>query len=778
MEEQVKSTKSSCPQLIVLNSSNENYNVSPKETFLKNEPHKNRTAFKENSASPFKLPLSPLKALKSPFKGRTSLTPLDLNTSVLMPRESLGILPSDILSRDSLEGGFHISVRDAFEAANVSARDSLGILNISEIDLGPVNIFDIKNTLEESKGNIEETTKVLKIPNLIFDLDQSLKHNEQFAFGLETGNSSPYNLSCFNTGFLYPNSIKQPLLSASSGRSTVPSCNSYTSEEISIIPPSANSLQQDPSLIFEMFKTDIFNQGFEGSEVMTNLASTTFTWQTNKEKFSTSLENVRNRIQSLPVTFEEKVLAELGKEGGNQEDSVFLDPNEPGDDAVFEGRHLLDSISQPDWPDSSGDSSNKGKEKCNEETVSKTVDNKLEAHLLQVEDEPKINSNKNDGNLPLETSASISQISKNSCDDNSLTHGVSNDNDPQNRATQTSAESAMKILMDLSNIIQEDANLSTSQKQEGQHVIDKLSDILCRSQNKTCSLEDSGRSSGDDHSNVENGQEQRSLHANNDESVQSRSVKSVGSDPKVSLLNKKDSSTRNGYETKMPVTGLKRTKTSVSGSVRNGPLRAIIPVEDMAKINTGNLTRSTTPKKENVPRSKRTSTPIQEPKMKPVASSTPTADGPFKFPKDGTVSPTISRSKPAKSNLKDSPSVVGRPKTSSVGLPRLVANRSTAKSESKLFRRNSTSDLPKEGATLKRSHSLGKESKIQLALGKVRQNILNSPYYAPRQSAVAAQAAGNQNRKLVDVKSVASGRKVPAMVPVRRNSNKENGEAL
>ncbi|XP_060528401.1 uncharacterized protein LOC132703268 [Cylas formicarius] len=775
MEEQVKSTKSSCPQLIVLNSSNENYNVSPNETYLKNEPHKNRTAFKENSASPFKLPLSPLKALKSPFKGRRSLSPLDLNTSDLMPRESLGILPSDIFSRESLGGRFHISVRDAFEAANVSARDSLGILNISEIDLDPVNIFDIKNTLEESKRNINETTKVLKTPNLTFDLDQSLKHNEQFAFGLETDNSSPYSSSCFNTGFLYPNSVKQPLLSGFSGRSAILSCNSWTSEEVSIIPPLANSLQQDPNLIFEMFKTDIFNQGFEGSEVMTNLASPSFTWQTNKGKFSTSIENVRKRIQSLPVTFEEKVLAELETEGGNQEDSVFCDLNKLGDDAVFEdqsGRDFLDSISQPDWPDSSGDSSNssecEGKEKYNEETVSRAVE--LEAHLLQVEDVPKINSNKNDGNVPLETSASISRISKNSCDDNSPTHGVSNDTG-QNRPTQTSAESAMKILMNLSNIIQEDANLSTSQKQEGQHMIDMLSAILCPSQNKNCSSEDSGRSSGDDrrvqHTTVENGQ-----------SVQSRSVKSAGSDPKVTSSNKKESSARNGYEAKMPVTGLKKTKVSLSGSVRKGPLRAIIPVEDMTKINTGNLTRSTRPKKENVPRSSRTSTPLQEPKMKPMASSTPTADGQFKFPKDGTVSPTISRPKPAKSNLKDSPLEVGRPKTGSVGLPRLVANRSAAKSESKLFRRNSTSDLPKQGATLKRSHSLGKESKIKLTLGKVRQNILNSPYYAPRQPTVAAQAAGNQNRKLVDVKSVASGRKVPAMVPVRRNSNKENVEPL
>ncbi|KAJ8985005.1 hypothetical protein NQ317_016916 [Molorchus minor] len=223
----------------------------------------------------------------------------------------------------------------------------------------------------------------------------------------------------------------------------------------------------------------------------------------------------------------------------------------------------------------------------------------------------------------------------------------------------------------------------------------------------------------------------------------------------ASSVNSNDSKTINSAS-RLSVAGKLRQKT-VSQNAKKGPMKAVIPVGDMKK----RYSLAVTPEKSKISsamQSKRTSTPISGPKLKPMAASTP-AGRPVKHQKEIAHSPL---GKP------DARCSFGRdqPSTPPSSLPKSL------NTESKFLRRNSVSEIKKsEGiGKLKRSNSVEKESGIMSSLAKVRQNIINSPYYHSKRNSLResnSNEAENRTKGIPVAKSV-------SLVPKLRTLGKEN----
>lgn len=437
-------------------------------------------------------------------------------------------------------------------------------------------------------------------------------------------------------------------------------------------------------------------------------------------------------------------------------DSVFIEGNHLAqkiadgsflnDDAPANG--ILDCTPQPDWPDF--DESEVDKEKSprlNSETVIKAID-KMFPTTSQIDD------------FKIKTTRSESASSK--------------------------SRDAKDILDNLSEIFN-NTHRSEKQKSEGRMLLNNLVELLNNSQ-YICDTEDSGHSSNPENESV---------------AVHSNKILSCDKVANVSDMSERDVSSESGPKKRLSQTfcsiksvqqkaerrsslksgsSLNNNKTTNNADVKSkqnsaaplklkpvkvtskkGPLIAIIPVEDMKKTNSCPNTTNKRP-------IARTSTPINEPKLKPPFTSTPrnnSSKAPACKPK-----PKLTRDNSFDSNNSNDGSK--KPDTFKVSKLRKTSLtkeplHSRTQTQPKPVRRNTISEGMAENLLgRKRSNSLGKETGIMSVLPMIRQNLLQSSYYNKKSPILS-----NRNAKVESNEEKQVNFKV-ADKSVKLKKNKEN----
>lgn len=484
-----------------------------------------------------------------------SLAPLD-STSSDMTRESLGILPSTILCRDSPTIGLS-SVKELLDTSMPSPRESLGLLNLSAMDLGreSIGIFNIQNQLLGRKSTGNEILENYVLSDFNFE-------------------------NRLNRAFLVPHS-RVLLSSGSSNVSSNPSFHSKSLDEPSkILSLSSQKIIESSAILAT---SDPFNEAFQIS-TSDNKNSVSQIVTEGKNPLADHFQNTRNRIQSLPVTLEDNnMFADLnlkitmtnvsfptdvvcrGVEDDSEfDDFVFLEAKKVASiiaDTSFVGDensdlkepNILDATPQPEWPTELDSSQNNLEEKLkspnrDKEKILKQVDNMLGMQPVSLEEKLKIKSLNSDSNSPENQSENVNKVSKpprddkkweqiatpnfsgnllcnisknsqgneaenQSCGSNNFSQNISkisrssqdgitgnyscgsnNFSHNLSKITQISEENVSRLLQNLSDILNDNENFSQSQKKEGQHLLRCLTELF--NNNKvSSSAEDSGHSS-------------------------------------------------------------------------------------------------------------------------------------------------------------------------------------------------------------------------------------------------------------------------------------------
>ncbi|CAG9772875.1 unnamed protein product [Ceutorhynchus assimilis] len=670
-----------------------------------------------------------------------------LNDEEFFPRESLGIVPNALLLRDSLTNDFLVS--SLKNLSGCSPRESLGILNLSDLDLAgeSIGIFNINNYKRDLNGTEARDS-------LPFNTLQTTVISAQTPQIIVNDTAQSFDsIAELDKAFLLPNSKRFSCVSSngSSVASTIPSFNSLDFEEVSKISSISPAIK---SIEVSKATKDILNEGFELPLENRNYSFSSYKSACSHYSFANDVENIRNRIQSLPTSFkslsentsfDEGLLCRGGKDDLDMDDSVFLQIM-PGisaqtslnlDKSFDSERYMLDCTPQPDWPDLDSPKSNSNEKSpaLTKELVAKKVDQMLGMKPVNLDE--KLNESPN-------MSQNISKISKASqCSLEDLS-----------KISQVSQENVLKTISDM---LKEKDNLSQRQKLEGQNALQTIVNLL--SDNTTNSQDFSVEHP---HSNSNKQDEAMDLSMKNKSFDSYKSPVSKNPPPygvysphrSIARPSNNNSQGSNGSVKNSPlrrhsnisqnkVNPTDKFKKSKTLPSKREPLRAMLPVENMAKTTNVPSTPERQDENKLTLKSKKTSTPLQEPKLKPVAASTPASR------QSNTSKPKLTRS------------FSYQPSKTSLSKPAVTDTRRNSVTETA---NNTKGDLGP--SKLKRSFSMGKESRILSALSKARQNILNS-------------SNNNQGRTSVDglgddMKKFTMELRPPSRLGLARKVGKEN----
>ncbi|KAJ8967535.1 hypothetical protein NQ314_002850 [Rhamnusium bicolor] len=732
--------------------------------------------------------------------GRESLGILQINAlrdSLSFRRESLGILNLTDFRRESLDLG-----RESLGILNMKSPD-LNFIDedkkLPDILLTTINDSndhpgDTLNTallyLHSRKcSSASSTTSVnpsfnsrsLEGPSRIYSLS-SMKSFE------DTNKSDIFNKAFCNT-FEYSNSTYSNSHVVSSIHSPFNKGRLFSPGELHNSPTRIKSLPITLEEDFEALNDKADFKSIVGRQFWTT-DRTTRTKTLDRKSFHGILDFNEGETSN---DFQDSVFIEGYHIAEKIADGSILNDSTGGEIGI------LDCTPQPDWPDEINENEDKEKEdlKCNTEIIFKNVDKLLPPPVTDTNN-LKFKTSKTESNLSSENGDKINKSEGNNSQSSEksvskLIHNISEIAHESNklsvsRKSQSKSKDAKEILHNLSEILN-CTNRSDQQKYEGQNLLSSLANMLSenKSNTKDSSLDDSGHSSIHEQPESPNKEKHESFEVldlrtktasedihkefvsdkNKILDLSSKHIKNIAdgcltqsfssSIPNIKsipliIIKRKNTSTsgldfnrdkstvsnnssvysndsRNSANlSKSLIAGSLRQKTTSYGT-KKGPMKAVIPIGDMRKKNNIAVTPEKTQQKmPSIMQSSRTSTPINYNKNKFCSLV-------LVIGLQNITLPNVC------SNLdKD------RANTSTT-LPR-----SSVKMESsRLVRRNSASEVKKtieNVGKLKRCNSIEKETGIMSSLAKVRQNIVNSPYYQSKK-----QNALKENNSFIGVAS-------------------------
>ncbi|XP_066141958.1 uncharacterized protein [Euwallacea fornicatus] len=639
------------------------------------------------------------------------------NTFLKAPEEGVQLLDDNWLTNNSTKNSLDVLSnnalhRDSLAERLISPRESLGILNISAIDL----------------GNESEAIWGFKSPVVEKPMNGSLPHI-LIANTKEPANSTISLTLEQNRAFLSTYAKK---ISTSCNVSSDPSVEA----------------DSDTSQISPIAVTDPLNNAFRVSE---NIRSVSSRATNRPQNITEDLIKIKHRIRSLPgmlqantcsnealnVVKNVRANSSIAEGGLNLDDSIFIKAecgqNQNGSISEIsfnDERYLLDSTPQPEWAadfDSSTNSSEMKAQIYGNDDIAKMIDKMFGTQPTNLQDRVKlIKDTKREIVSPIDLCFSQpgpkvgcqSSISED-CFDNS------------NRLNPVPDQKNISVIIkNLSDIINENEYLSNSQKEDGHHILAQLFNLLSNHGDQ-----DSGNSSateekfGESDDRTENGESKQPCSKPKSpyvkfqrELVNSKPLnKSVrNSEGKKTISNSVPSSSSNNV-----VSGpLKRPKTRSKFQ----PLRATLPVQNMVRNHIVPISVTSNKNVQVTPDRKRlSSTPTQEPKLrKPMAASTPTGK------ETKLASIIVKPSSPSliagRASTTSSKTIPGN-KKSNVSLSNcevsiFVRNNSLGENQLKPLKDKRDSGIP----AFKRS-SIGEGSKVKNVLSRVRENLLNSPHF-------------------------------------------------
>ncbi|KAL1512888.1 hypothetical protein ABEB36_002394 [Hypothenemus hampei] len=393
-------------------------------------------------------------------------------------------------------------------------------------------------------------------------------------------------------------------------------------------------------------------------------------------------------------------------------------------------KYLLDNTPQPNWDeiDLSKSSNHETNMVYDKEIVCKKVDEMLGMQVPNLEEKIQLkNFNKCDSISALSISENLSRISKPS--QHSLPENPSFNSDHSNLDNETS-----RLLKQLSEIINRKENLSSAQKNDALHHLNCLRNLLDGNKHTSLHSEDSGRSSVEDCPLIQVQDVKTETFVNNKSQVvfkENKQTSSINRGDSPAVRNKREST----IHSKLMVLNEHKNKRVLQP--KREPLRAVLPIEKMAKVNIKKKHASITPERK-IPtssklsiQSKKNTTPIQPPRLKPMASSTPTNQQPQILSED---------------NKEETKYCVSKGPLSKTQTLKLFRRNSSIESSSKLLSNNFGTSKLKLG----RSFSTGKEPKFITALSQVRQNILSSPYFLQKRQTISNVSDGKETTIKLD----------------------------
>ncbi|KAJ8915056.1 hypothetical protein NQ315_014311 [Exocentrus adspersus] len=758
--------------------------------------------------------------------GRQSLSFHDLDASDF-GRESLGILPPDF-GRDSLLGFMDIN-------SSETDRESLGIIQINPfMDSFSFTRESIGMNLQDfgrESLNGRESLGILNLNSLDTNFGEEKTNVPDIILSTIEENTEANCNNILDTAFLQPYSDRFSTVSSSS--SVDPLFNRLSLEEPSRI-YSVTSINSSKDIKSEIVgnSTNLIFSGSSVSSIQSLLNKGRF--------FSPSDLNRWSRVQSAPVaskdtpshfSFEKSPVLKEADLSTEFLDSVFIEGHIIAE-KIADGSILndvssgeigtLDSTPQPDWPNDLSYNNNNNKEcqKCDTESVFKTVD-KMLPQPLQDSLTIKLKSSKiensllnndktgtslvkvaNTSNINTESNDEIYDKTSQTADEPNISKLLHNISDIQHEPKKLPlAEKDAKQMLENLSALLNSTNHSDKRKSEGQNLLNSLADMLCQNNSGTQNdLNNFSRLSMNEQSNsqiTENcellAMHTGSVNENTHKEILTRNEPNIPLKPKhiENLINKCISqplgfangnrklefgkrnvseSSLNSSKSKMsncsvgsndskgsgnsskPNIG-DRTRPKHFGSAsKKGPLKALIPLEDMKKKGVP-ITPEKHKQKASGVQSKRSSTPVNEPKLKPMATSTPTAR-----PIKATDSAKASRSnirQPPHSLKSDTPPITKTNTSSSNNSTRNRAYTSACLLKSPVIknveaqlRRNSVSQDKKsnknvDGIQKRKSNSFGKHSE-----GVMRKNSLSSPFRIPQKSKIESETVVDTKGKL------------------------------
>ncbi|XP_018577040.1 dentin sialophosphoprotein-like [Anoplophora glabripennis] len=712
---------------------------------------------------------------------RESLGIVQFRESLSFRRESLGIMNLKDLGRESLDSG----------------RESLGILYVKSPDVKfgdeEKRIPDIiLSTIEESIGessNVLDTAFLEPCSRKSSALSCSSSVNPSFnSLSLE-GPSRIYSVSSLRN-------FKDTMNLTYSNSSGLSSIHSPLNKG-KIFSPGELGLRSKIQSVPESFQgqlSPLYHRREYGD------ASERRFWSADRTSCFRSLERSFHRAidfkeADISSEFHDSVFIEGHILAEKIADGSILNESSVGEVGV------LDSTPQPDWPNDLSYNDNKSNEhtKSDTETVFKTVDKMLPtSNILDM----KFRISKTDSNSSNECGAKANQSEPSQTSE--LVHNIS-DIHHEPRKVSMNKKDSKQILENLSELLNS-TNRSDKQKSEGKNLLNSLANLLGEGKpGLRNDHDDSGNSSINEHSDSPNKENHEffevldlrikstddlsskvnstrgdpldlSLKSKRIESlVGKRLSQSCSSTPNIKLASQTEK--KNASTSSLDMNKNKTSNSSVASndskntsnvklqtsdkfkqkhygsSMKKGPMKAVIPVGDMKKKNNSTGTPEKSELLISSMQSKRTSTPINEPKLKPMAASTPTIKETRSSLKDSKNNriPLSAAKKPDASN-----SFARARAYTAASLPR-----PSVTSTGPILRRNSVSDFKKPAPTLQRRNSAETESGVMSSVTRVRQS-LGVPYQQQKQNfGVGSKVVPEYRGKLAENKHL----------PVARSSN-------
>ncbi|XP_019767915.2 uncharacterized protein LOC109542898 isoform X2 [Dendroctonus ponderosae] len=422
--------------------------------------------------------------------------------------------------------------------------------------------------------------------------------------------------------------------------------------------------------------------------------------------FLGATDNNSNSIKSLPLSSDadsmqdmkafssahHTFIKEIASDTNELDDSVFEADSfiafESKDNLFNEGAYNLDLTSEPDWSQCdltpSDDEGGTDITVCKAGNVPIQIDKLFGMKAAGLSDNVGVTNDDKVTDSSVNISQNISKISRASSGSSNILEMSPKDH------------SILKYINILSDLIGTKENLSQHQRTEGQRHLRVLADLFRDDEKKVC---------------IQNSFLATATCTSSSSTSAAKPLKEARPLNNLTSQNKAISAAN------------KFNKIKASAPLKKEPLRAILPVENMSKAKMiKKLNNSSTPEQKiagskNAFSLNKSSSSYQESKLKPLAASTPDSRLSNSYRKtDGKRSFSGSFSS---SNI----SAVASEKTQTrKSLPKLGG--------AVLMRRNSdfAGDRKKDVQKLKRSNSTGRESKLSIALSKVRKNMLNSPH--------------------------------------------------
>uniref|UniRef100_A0AAR5Q3T1 Uncharacterized protein n=1 Tax=Dendroctonus ponderosae TaxID=77166 RepID=A0AAR5Q3T1_DENPD len=553
-----------------------------------------------------------------------------------------------------------------------SARESLGILNLSALDIGrdSIGLFSINNPIFQKQFKHTERTNARTFLNDV--------------------NSPRSSLSTF--------------------------IGSTTEDRPSIISTFTSSLNP-------------FNDAFVCDSLNTT-HSINIKSEDAQTAFLGATDNNSNSIKSLPLSSDadsmqdmkafssahHTFIKEIASDTNELDDSVFEADSfiafESKDNLFNEGAYNLDLTSEPDWSQCdltpSDDEGGTDITVCKAGNVPIQIDKLFGMKAAGLSDNVGVTNDDKVTDSSVNISQNISKISRASSGSSNILEMSPKDH------------SILKYINILSDLIGTKENLSQYQRTEGQRHLRALADLFRDDEKK---ITNSTKLLNSSRQNVQLIKEEEKRKSNENSFLATATCTSSSSTSAAKPLKEARPLNNLTSQNKAISAANKFNKIKASAPLKKEPLRAILPVENMSKAKMiKKLNNSSTPEQKiagskNAFSLNKSSSSCQESKLKPLAASTPDSRLSNSYRKtDGKRSFSGSFSS---SNI----SAVASEKTQTrKSLPKLGG--------AVLMRRNSdfAGDRKKDVQKLKRSNSTGRESKLSIALSKVRKNMLNSPH--------------------------------------------------